>query len=634
MCGFVGFMGDFELNRMHEAVQSIRHRGPDDIGHFSEEKNSIALGFARLAIQDLTQAGHQPMISQDSKNVLVFNGEIYNVNSLRKGLQDLGYIFKGTSDTEVLLNMYIQYDLEMLPMLNGMFSFAIWDASKKEIILGQDAYGIKPLYYFQSKSGIVFGSEIKAIMSVTGKFNTLDHEALLKYVTFLWCPGNSTPAQNLFKVNPGELVILSQNSVKAKQSWLEKSPIRNQTNKFSAKEYICQVRDGLRTAVSRQLISDVPVGAFLSGGLDSSAIVAFAKEKNPQLECFTIEQIGGEDRGQVSDLYYADKVSKYLNVPLNIVQVNSDQLIRNLEDMIWHLDEPLADPAALNVYHISKLAKEAGIKVLLSGAGGDDLFTGYRRHAALNLNSYIKFLLPQTILNTLSKFPSYLNQDNAFTRKLSKILHGINLNDNAQIIDLFKWTSREDLKNLLNPEILACSDFTSIEQPMHEYLSTINATNLVEKALALDKRFFLSDHNFTYTDKMSMAASVEVRVPFLDNDLVQIANNIPIHLKQTLFHGKWVLKKAMEGILPNEIIYRPKTGFGAPLRRWIGEDLKPVIADYLSHQNIKSRGIFDPIKVKNLISDNDNGKIDGSYTIFSILCIEIWCRKFLKSGLE
>lgn len=633
MCGFVGFLGDFDENLIETAVNTIKHRGPDDTGSFFDSANSIGFGFARLSIQDLTEAGHQPMLSDDKSVVIVFNGEIYNVNILRDTLQSAGYKFRGTSDTEVLLKMYLHYGLSMLPMLNGMFAISIWDSNNQQLILAQDAFGIKPLYYFKSDSGFIFGSEIKAIMSISGKFSSINQDALLKYMSFLWCPGNSTAIQNLFKVNPGEVLIFSDKDLKEKKLWTKNLISSAPTFKnFSKSEYISMVKTGLKKAVSTQLISDVPVGAFLSGGLDSSAVVAFARDENPNIECFTIEQSGGVDRGQTSDIFYAHRVAKHLNVSLNVVTVDSYQLIDNIEKMIWHLDEPLADPAALNVFFISKLARDSGIKVLLSGAGGDDLFTGYRRHAVLNFKRYVNLIAPEFILRSLSSRAKKLNQNKPIYRKISKALSGLHLKGDEQIIDLFKWINRHDLLCLFDQEFAKTINLDLIDEPMKDHLLKISDSNIVERALQLDRRFFLSDHNFTYTDKMSMAAGVEVRVPFLDNELVQIANTIPTHLKQTLFQGKWVLKKAMEGVLPNEIIYRPKTGFGAPLRRWIGNDLKPMIEDYLSEKNIKDRGIFNSKMVRKLITDTENGKIDGSYTIFSILCIEIWCRKFIKSA--
>lgn len=633
MCGFVGFIGDFDNDLLESSIRSIQHRGPDDTGSFFNAENSIGFGFSRLAIQDLTKAGHQPMMSDDESVVIVFNGEIYNVNHLRDSLELKGYTFNSTSDTEVLIKMYLHYGLDMLNMLDGMFSISIWDSNNQELILIKDAYGIKPLYYFESDNGFIFGSEIKAIMSISGKFNTLNKDALMKYMTFLWCPDNSTAVQKLYKVNPGELLIFSGKKLKEKRLWAKDFlSSKTKLKKYSTSDYIAEVRDALKTAVSNQLISDVPVGAFLSGGLDSSAVVAFAREKNPDIECFTIEQVGGADQGQVSDLFYAHKVAKHLDVSLNVVSVDSYQLIENIEKMIWHLDEPLADPAALNVFFISKLARDSGIKVLLSGAGGDDLFTGYRRHALLNYKRIFNPLVPDIFLTYLSNISEKFNKTNHIFRKISKVLSGVHLKDDDQIINLFKWISRYDLVNLFNKEFTENINLDLIDQPMRDYLSGISDSNIVSRALELDRRFFLPDHNFTYTDKMSMAAGIEVRVPFLDNNLFQVSNGIPMHLKQTFFQGKWVLKKALEGTLPSNIIYRPKTGFGAPLRRWIGHDLKPMIAEYLSDKNIKERGIFDPKMVRNLITNTENGRIDGSYTIFSILCIEIWCRKFIKSA--
>jgi asparagine synthase (glutamine-hydrolysing) len=377
------------------------------------------------------------------------------------------------------------------------------------------------------------------------------------------------------------------------------------------------------------MIADVPVGAFLSGGLDSSSVVTFAKEINPEVKCFTIEAVGGQDAGMTDDLSYAKQVAQHLKVPLAIVRVDSSQMARDLEQMIYQLDEPLADPAPLNVLYISRLAREQGIKVLLSGAGGDDIFSGYRRHLALKSEHYWGWL-PQGMRAGLASLAGGLDQRNPRFRRVAKLLSGAALEGDARLVNYFLWAKRVDLHALYTPEFKAQLGQARAEAPLTEFLSQLPKTaTALDRMLALEQRFFLPDHNLTYTDKMSMVAGIEVRVPFLDLDLVQFASRIPDQLKQRGTQSKWVFKKAMEPYLPRNVIYRPKTGFGAPLRRWMQQDLRGLVGDVLSVASLKRRGLFEPQAVQQMIQANDSGEVDASYTLFSLLSIELWCRAFI-----
>jgi asparagine synthase (glutamine-hydrolysing) len=380
------------------------------------------------------------------------------------------------------------------------------------------------------------------------------------------------------------------------------------------------------------MVADVPVGAFLSGGLDSSSIVAFAREICPGLQCFTIElsKLGAD--GFADDLPYARQVAQHLGVPLQVIQVNAAHIAAELEAMVWHLDEPLADPASLLLFHISRLAREHDLNVLLSGAGGDDLFSGYRRHLALENEKWWRWL-PRPLRLQLRSLAGHLPTSYPFTRRLRKAFAGAHLEGDARLVHYFRWIERADLQALYTPAFRIALGYAQAEDPMLEFLASLpSSTSALERMLALEQRFFLSDHNLIYTDKMSMAMGVEVRVPFLDCDLVSFAAQIPHHFKQRGRHGKWILKKAMEPYLPREVIYRPKSGFGVPLRRWLQVELRDWIADTLSVVRLQRRGLFDPQAVQRLIVANAEGRIDASYTILSLACIEIWCKYFLDGA--
>jgi asparagine synthase (glutamine-hydrolysing) len=628
MCGIVGISGG-DLSMIEHANSLNSHRGPDDNGLFMDHINGVGLGHRRLSIIDTSNLGHQPMLSKDGKVALVFNGEIYNFSEIFDELVEKGFSFNGKSDTEVLLNLYLSEGDSMLSRLNGIFTFAIWDQRKKHLFIARDAIGVKPLYYYSQNNLFAFSSEIKSLLHLIPNNNELDKEAIHNYVSFLWSPGIKTPIKSIQKLLPGEAIIVKDDVIEKKWFWYSLPILSKSLKKLSKNEAISGVENHLRAAVHKQMVSDVSLGAFLSGGLDSSAIVAFAREINPDIKCFTIDTSGSQDPGFTDDLPYAKKVAKYLNVPLDIIKVNSNNIADDLESMVMQLDEPLADPAALNVLYISRLAKEQGIKVLLSGAGGDDIFTGYRRHLAIELDKYWGWM-PERFRSHIEHISKNLNVNRPFTRRISKLFEGASLDKDLRLINYFRWTDDKLLKSLYSKEFCKNLNLNNCNDVFFDFLRPITKTkSQLEKMLAIDQRFFLADHNLNYTDKMSMAEGVETRVPFLDLDLINFSNDIPEKFKQNGSTGKWVLKKAMEPYLPKEVIYRPKTGFGVPVRRWIKHDLSEMLADFLSFDSVKRRGIFSPFAIQQLIINNKSDKIDASYTLLSLLCIEIWCRTYL-----
>jgi len=629
MCGIIGAWGKPAADRVLAANRLQAHRGPDDQGHYRDKDEQIALGHVRLSILDISPLGHQPMLSDDREVVLVFNGEIYNFRELRAELEAGGTRFRGHSDTEVLLALYLRDGAAMLPKLNGIFAFAIWDRRNCELFVARDALGMKPLYYVESINGFAFASEIKALLPLSGSDRELDPASLHRYLSFLWCPGEGTPLKGVRKLLPGEAMVVREGSVVRRWQWYQLPVFRAPSSVMDEASAIRGTEAALRTAVHRQLAADVPVGAFLSGGLDSSAVVAMAREQVPDIRCFTIESSGGAEEGQTDDLPYARRVASHLGVPLDVVSIDPARMAADLESMVYQLDEPLADPAPLNVLYISRLARGNGIKVLLSGVGGDDLFTGYRRHVALGYERAWSSL-PTGLLSALEHVTTGLDQRWPLFRRLAKLFSGAGLVGDARLANYFAWAREAHLMALYTPEFRAAIGPQPATQPMLDFLTSLpQSTPRLERLLALEQRFFLTDHNLTYTDKMSMAAGVEVRVPFLDLDLVDFASRIPPCFKQRGSVGKWVLKKAMEPYLPREVIYRPKTGFGAPLRRWMRHELRELLGDMLSTENLRRRGMFDPAAVQRLIHQNDAGQVDAAYTLLSLLCIEIWCRHFI-----
>ncbi len=646
MCGIIGIayppdrsntelLTEIETRASHEgilllgldkALDALAHRGPDDSGLFVSPESGIGLGHRRLCILDPSPMAHQPMASDDGQVVLVFNGEIYNFRELRAGLESTGCLFRSNSDTEVLLQLYMRDGEAMLSSLNGIFAFAIWDGRQKRMLLARDALGVKPLYYSECGGRFAFASEIRALRRLLSEASTLNYAALHRYMSFLYCPGEGTPFADVLKLDPGSALWVDKGKVEQKFTWYQLPAFRTVASSMSEHKAIRETEEYLRKAVHRQMVSDVPVGAFLSGGLDSSSVVAFAREINPDIQCFTIDSSGARYEGIAEDLPYARKVASHLKVPLNVVSVDPALIATDFEALVDQLDEPLADPAAFNVLYIARLARRQGIKVLLSGAGGDDLFTGYRRHRAVQYEQYWSWL-PQATRAGLESVTRRLDQRRSTFRKLAKLFNGAALEGDSRLVSYFAWARREELKAFYTSEFRAALNDHAAEAPMMQFLEALpESVGPLDRMLALEQRFFLADHNLNYTDKMSMAAGVETRVPFLDVELVEFAGRVPVNLKQRGSEGKWLLKKAMEPYLPREVIYRPKSGFGAPLRHWMRFELREMVGDLLSEENLNKRKLFEPLAVRKLIEANDCGKVDGSYTLLSMLCIEIFLR--------
>lgn len=666
MCGIAGFSGHFDPLLLQKMGARIKHRGPDDEGDIilRNRNNSVGLAHKRLSIIDLSKEGQQPMtvncacckntndLESHNKLWLIYNGELYNYRELRSELEAKGHHFHSVTDSEVLLHLYAQEGHAMLQRLNGIFAFALYDGrnnghkqniQQSDLLLARDSVGTKPLYYSQTKSGFLFASELKALLVCNELQRDLDFTAIHYYLAYLWCPGQQTALRAVKKMQPGEAMIVRNGQII--KSWhFYNLPYGRTMLNLSENEICAELNTRLTKAVERQLISDVPVGAFLSGGLDSSAIVAMMRKLNPDkpIQCYTIDF---SDRvsieGNPNDLPYAKQVAKHLKVDLNIIKVEAD-MIQHLERMLYHLDEPQADPAPINALLIAEAARRDGIKVLLSGAGGDDIFSGYRRHFAIQRERFWS-LLPLYLRRKISKFSCHLMEGNGlkyvmkfpFIRRLAKLSAYSHLPMERRVASYFLWGTEGLRRTLYSADMMAELQQVDTLEPLLNSLQKIpNENDPLNQMLYLEGKHFLADHNLNYTDKMSMAAGVEVRVPLLDPDLIDLATCIPSHLKQKGNIGKYIFKKTMEPYLPKKIIYRPKAGFGAPLRQWLHRELQPMVNDILSESAIKKRNIFDPKAVSRLIKLDKEGRIDGAYTIFSVLCIELWSRAFVDSTFK
>lgn len=627
MCGIIGSI-NYHLDK--KILSRIAHRGPDGSGWF-EHKN-VTLGHVRLSIQDVSEKANQPFLSKDGNTVLVFNGEIYNHWEIRKVLEGKGVIFKSTSDTETVLEGYLMFGTQVFEMLNGIFALCIYDLLTEKVVLIRDRFGVKPLYYSFVDNIFQFSSELKALDFIT---HELDFESIANYIKFLWSPGKGTPSMQIKKMLPGEYMTISNENgkINIKSEFIQTKKFDG-TRLVAAEEDLVDKLDSLLVqSVTRQLLSDVPVGFFLSGGLDSSLLVAIARKLQPSsdIQCFTIDTTTfSQSEGFSNDLDFARLVANHLSVKLEVVTSEVD-IARDFDRMIWHLDEPQADPASFNVLNISKRASDMGFKVLISGAGGDDVFSGFRRHQMLQYEATIS-KMPHFILKAIGNCSSFIKANTPNKRRVKKLLDTLKKPKTDRMFSYFDWLDwkmvkdlfKSDIKEKLNNLDEYCFFRAKINQISKEY-------NPLNQMLYLEMTSFLVDHNFNYTDKMGMAVGVEIRVPFLDNDLVDFSYTIPPELKLKNNVTKYILKKVAERYLPKEVIYRSKAGFGAPVRKWITTDLQPMIEERLSHERLEKRGIFDSKKVWELIEANKAGKIDVSYSIWSLLAIESWLTEFVDT---
>lgn len=633
MCGICGISGFKDLSFAHNAMSKMQdrmhHRGPDARNNFIQK--STALGHNRLSIIDLTSNGTQPLFNEDQSLVLVFNGEIYNYKPLRKELEKKGHIFKTETDSEVIVHLFEEEGENVVNKLRGMFAFAIYNKLTEEVFLARDHFGIKPLYYFNEDGIFAFASEMKALRDINSSFK-IDEESIVNHLTFLWCPFPNTITKNVKKLEPGSFMVLKNGKIKKHKEYYD-IPFNGLSSTISEESAINKLDVLLEASIKEQIVADVPVGLFLSGGLDSSLIAAYVRKLRPteKIKAFTIDIQGADMEGNPNDLPYARKVAKSLDIELEEIIVSPKEVLKYIEELTYILDEPLADPAAINVLLITKIAKEKGYKVLLSGAGGDDIFTGYRRHHAILLDEKLS-KVPKLAKSILAKSSKFLSVKNNQFRKARKFLENINSPIQERLINYYSWIPFESVNLLFSDKFKESIKNFSPQKSLSERLNKIpNEQRLINKMLYLESKFFLVDHNLNYTDKMSMYNSIESRVPFLDTRIVEFASTLPIKYKIQNGEAKWILKKVAENYLDKEIIYRKKTGFGAPLRDWIKKDLNFLFEKYLNEQKINSQGVFNHNAITNLIKDNSKGKIDAAYSIFSILCITIWIDKMIEN---
>jgi len=624
MCGITGFVNikrtaadQFEWRELIDRMCAVMsHRGPDDQGSMVD--NLVALGMRRLSIIDLA-GGHQPMSSNSGKLTIVFNGEIYNYRELRQDLQGRGYQFRTQSDTESILLAYEEYGEACIDRLRGMFAFALWDATDQKLLIARDRVGEKPLYYSVTKSGtFVFGSELKCLLQHPDVSREINPLAVDAYLTFGYIPEPLSIFKEIKKLPPGHRLTVLDGKISCEQYWDFPHGL---TSEQSESDYIQELRWRLQEAVRMRLVSDVPLGAFLSGGVDSSTIVALmTREMAEPVKTFSI----GFKEDTYDELKYARIVAKRFGTDHHEFIVTPD-VCGIIDKLICHFDEPFADQSMIPTYYVSKLAREH-VTVVLSGDGGDELFAGYTRYA-VDLSRQRFERLPLFFRNNVLRSLSEHMPHGARGRNY---LYNVSLDPIERYIDNISVFTTLNRASLYSDEFVEVLANTQRATAMYrDYAQRVVTGDQIDRLLYLDSKTYLPGDILTKVDRMSMAVSLEARVPLLDHELIEFVGRMPSSLKMKGNQAKYIFKQAIEGIVPDEILNRPKQGFGVPIDRWINDQLKGRIHDTLRDSVTRHRGYLRGDYIDVLLNEHERGRRDHAPALWTILILELWFRTFI-----
>jgi asparagine synthase (glutamine-hydrolysing) len=604
MCGIAGFNW-MDKNIIKKMMKSISHRGPDESGTYFDD--NISFGHQRLKIIDL-KTGKQPIHNEDESIQIIFNGEIYNYLDLKKDLEQKGHRFYTNTDTEVIVHSYEEYGMNCVNKFNGMFAFAIWDSNKKKLFLARDRLGIKPLYYYFNREKFIFASEIKAILEWEEIDRKVDINALNEYFTYRYVPSNRTMFENIYKLLPGHILVFENNKTNISRYWDLKENITNNPESY----YISKLQELLRASIKMRLISDVPLGVYLSGGIDSSCIVALMNEITDNIKTFSV---GFGNEGD-SEFSYARFVSDQFGTDHHEINVDEGDL-KILPQMIWHLDEPIADAATLPTYVISRHAKKE-VTVVLSGEGGDELFAGYDNYKIMTFGQSFSKATPNFFKHVISTFAEHLPAYSNSKRVIDLICAD---NENERYMNIMSLFNKKEIE-MLN---------VNKDDSFNNYFP--NNMKLLNKLLYFGINTWLPNDFFMKVDKMTMAHAIEERVPLLDYKIAEFSFMLPTDLKLKGITGKYIFKKAMVGIVPNKIIYRKKRGYNAPMDYWLKHSLKDILEQLLeesSHNLYNTKYALKLLKEFQKSGKNYDENFYNSQKLWGFLVFEMWHKIFIE----
>ena len=627
ICGVYNFRNKEPVNQdlIKRMTGALKHRGPDDEGIYlgSRVKGSglmVGLGVRRLSIIDL-ETGHQPIHNEDKTIWIVFNGEIYNFRDLREALEKKGHIFYTKSDTEVILHLYEEYGRDCVQRLNGMFAFAIWDSREERLFLARDRIGIKPLFYVEHKGSIIFASEIKSILENKEISKEIDLQSLYSMMKLQYIPAPKTIFKEIKKLLPGHRLACQKGKISIEKYWDLDLARKEESEAF----YLEELPRLLEESIRLRLISDVPLGAFLSGGIDSSIMVGLmSKFSEKPVKTYSV---GFEAEDSFNELKYARLASQHFKTDHQELIMKSKDIEELLPKIVYYLDDPITDPAVIPTYLVSKLAKEK-VTVVLTGEGGDELFAGYRRYSLDRLAPYY------------GKLPSIIRKK-MISALISKLLpqgrfqQGIEaLNQPPGVQRYLSWVSKfndETLENLYTKEVKEEIKEKGLTSIFRSYFESPQERDFHSRTLYCDIKTWLPDDLLVKVDRMSMATSLEARVPYLDHRIVELCTSMPIHLKLRGFTSKYILRKALSDLIPEEILKRRKQGFTVPLAPWFRKELRNFTQEILSQNSIAKRGYFDYNYIKHILEEHLEGERNYSREIWSLLVFELWSKKYLEN---
>ena len=614
MCGIAGFSGKGDQEILKKMTRSLAHRGPDDEGFYISQ--NIGLGHRRLSIIDL-KSGHQPISNEDGMIWIVFNGEIYNFQERKKDLEQKGHKFKTNSDTETIIHLYEQEGENCVKKLRGMFAFAIWDARKNELFLARDRMGKKPLYYGIFNNTLIFGSELKALLKHPSVKREIDLLSLQKFLAYEYVPTPNTMFKNIWKLPAGHFAIWKNNNLKISPYW----ELNLREEKISEMDALGKLDHLLDEAVKMRLVSDVPLGVFLSGGLDSSAVAYYASKHKKNLKTFSI----GFDEPSFDESRYAKQISNYLETDHYEMIVKANDALELIEKLPDIQDDPVADASIFPTYILSKFTRQS-MTVALSGDGGDELFFGYptfQAHRAAEI--YLR--LPKTIQNTIRAIIQNLpvsHRNLSFDFVVKKFIQGMHKNPGIRNQLWLGAFQPNELSGILTDEAKNGIKNELVFQNIFQEWGKLSQYSPLQRVDYFYIKHYLHDDILNKVDRASMAASLEVRSPFLDQEIVNFAASLPISLKMRGFTTKYILKKLMADKLPKDIVYRKKKGFGIPLSRWFANELYETTKELFQTPD----KFFNAKALLKLLEEHRQKKYDHRKKLFTILTLKLWLKKW------
>jgi asparagine synthase (glutamine-hydrolysing) len=624
MCGIYGILeldgAPASANALRPMAEVTIHRGPDDEGVHTD--GPLAFGMRRLSIIDLA-GGHQPLTNEDGTLWLVANGEIYNYRELRGRLAARGHQFRTGSDCETILHLYEEHGDDFVSHLNGMFAFALWDASRRRLLIGRDAIGIKPLYLSETGGRLIFASEAKAILAAPGMRAALDPIALQSFLELGYVPAPQSIFRGIRKLPPATLLIAEHGRTEERRYW--RVPAEVDPN-VTEDEWGTRVRARLEESVRMQMVSDVPIGAFLSGGIDSSAVVAFmSRHSDRPVKTYAIGFAGGEAESYYNELPYARRVADLFGTDHHEILVRPD-VVSLLPHLLWHMDEPIADTAFVTTYLVSQFARR-DVTVILSGVGGDELFGGYRRYLGSHYQTQLE-RLPGWVRRAATalgeKLPTDRHSPMLNTMRLARgFLSTAELPFEDRYRSYVQVFSAEEIAEILQAPGAASEDL------LDAAFAEATSSDDMNRMLVVDARTQLPDDLLLLTDKMSMAVSLECRVPLLEQELFELAAHMPGTIKVRGGRLKHIMKAALHGVLPDDILERKKRGFGTPMGAWLKGELAPLLRELLSEESVAARGLFRYSAIARLIAAHEANRVDGTDRLLALMSLEIWARIYL-----